>query len=404
MRGASLRQLKAFATVARHRSFIRAAEELHLTPPAISLQVSQLEREVGLPLFERRGRTVSLTMPGEYLLVYARRILATLKEAEDAMARLQGAQTGRITIGMVSTAKYFLPRLLARFREEHRGVELRMSIANREQLIEQLRNAEVDLAVMGRPPKEIDARGELFAEQPHAIVASPLHRLAGMREIPPAMLSAEEFIVREPGSGTRAAMEQFFREHRIAPPRVMETTSNETIKQAVIANMGLAFLSLHTTGLEQHNGLLVVLDVVGLPMVRRWHIVHMQGKPLSPAAEALRYFVLEHGAALINAQFSEGAGATELRGALDPTDARTLPPAAAVSAPAPAPASSPPVGAQRPPEPALRPPAKPRGHGAAKAVAAKAGAARPGAARQSAARTGATKPAPRRPPARARHR
>jgi LysR family transcriptional regulator, low CO2-responsive transcriptional regulator len=156
LRNASLRQLKAFVTVARHLSFARAAEELHLTPPAVSLQVSQLERDVGLPLFDRRAKTVSLTMPGEYLLVYARRMLSTLKEADDAMARLRGAQTGRITIGMVSTAKYFLPRLLALFREEHRGVELRMSIGNREQLIAQLRDAEVDLAVMGRPPREIE--------------------------------------------------------------------------------------------------------------------------------------------------------------------------------------------------------------------------------------------------------
>jgi len=336
MRGASLRQLKAFATVARHRSFIRAAEELHLTPPAVSLQVSQLEREVGLPLFERRGKGVSLTMPGEYLLVYARRILGTLKEAEDAMARLQGAQTGRITIGMVSTAKYFLPRLLARFREEHRGVELRMAIGNRERLIEQLRNAEVDLAVMGRPPKELDARAELFAEQPHAIVASPLHRLAGLREIPPAMLSAEEFIVREPGSGTRAAMEQFFRDHRIAPPQVMESTSNETIKQAVIANMGLAFLSLHTTGLEMQNGLLAVLDVAGLPMVRRWHIVHLQGKPLSPAAEALRYFVLEHGAELIASQFGSATNAVVQGRSLLPDDDKSPRPTPGPSKRAPA--------------------------------------------------------------------
>jgi LysR family transcriptional regulator, low CO2-responsive transcriptional regulator len=303
MRNASLRQLKAFVTVARHLSFARAAEELHLTPPAVSLQVSQLERDVGLPLFDRRAKTVSLTMPGEYLLVYARRMLSTLKEADDAMARLRGAQTGRITIGMVSTAKYFLPRLLALFREEHRGVELRMSIGNREQLIAQLRDAEVDLAVMGRPPREIEVRAEQFAEQPHSIVAAPVHRLAERREIPPAMLSGEEFIVREHGSGTRAAMEQFFRESRIAPAQVMETTSNETIKQAVIANMGLAFLSLHTTGLELQNGLLTALDVVGLPLVRRWHIVHLQGRPLSPAAEALRYFVIEHGEALIRTQF-----------------------------------------------------------------------------------------------------
>jgi len=303
MRNASLRQLKAFVTVARHLSFARAAEELHLTPPAVSLQVSQLERDVGLPLFDRRARTVSLTMPGEYLLVYARRMLSTLKEADDAMARLRGAQTGRITIGMVSTAKYFLPRLLALFREEHRGVELRMSIGNREQLISQLRDAEVDLAVMGRPPREIEVRAEQFAEQPHGIVAAPVHRLAGRRAIPPSMLSGEEFIVREHGSGTRAAMEQFFRESGIAPAHVMETTSNETIKQAVIANMGLAFLSLHTTGLELQNGLLTTLDVVGLPLVRRWHIVHLQGRPLSPAAEALRYFVIEHGEKLIRTQF-----------------------------------------------------------------------------------------------------
>ncbi len=309
MKNASLRQLKAFVTVARQQSFVRAAEELHLTPPAVSLQVSQLEREVGLPLFDRRGKAVTLTMPGEYLLVYARRMLSTLKEADDAMARLKGAKTGRITIGMVSTAKYFLPRLMARFREQHRGVELRMALGNREQLLRMLREAEVDLAVMGRPPRELEARAEPFAEQPHAIVAAPSHPLASEREIPPAMLSAEEFIVREQGSGTRAAMETFFRDARISPPQVMESTSNETIKQAVIANMGLAFLSLHTAGLELQNGLLTVLDVAGLPVSRRWHIVHLQGKPLSPAAEALRYFVLEHGEALIRTLFDGQSGA-----------------------------------------------------------------------------------------------
>ena len=352
MKGATLRQLKAFVTVAKHLSFVRAAEELHLTPPAISLQVSQLEREVGLPLFERRGKTVSLTMPGEYLLVYARRMLGTQKEAEDAMAGLRGAQTGRITIGMVSTAKYFLPRLLARFREEHRGVDLRMAIGNRERLIAQLRDAEVDLAVMGRPPKDLDVRAEQFATQPHAIVASPLHRLAGLREIAPAMLAGEEFIVREPGSGTRAAMEQFFREHRIAPPQVMETTSNETIKQAVIADMGLAFLSLHTTGLEVQSGLLVVLDVVGLPMLRRWHIVHLQGKPLSPATEALRYFVLAHGAELIAAQFGDGHGGSEH---LD-LSAAPVPDTRAAAAAARLPPHTTPGGGGRAPASEARPP------------------------------------------------
>jgi DNA-binding transcriptional LysR family regulator len=181
---------------------------------------------------------------------------------------------------------------------------MQLAVGNREQLVRQLHDNEVDLAVMGRPPRELDTRAEPFAVQPHAVVASPEHPLARQHAIPPSALGGEEFIVREPGSGTRAAMEHFFREHHLAPPQVMEMTSNETIKQAVIANMGLAFLSLHTAGLEIATGQLVVLDVVGLPLMRRWHIVNVRGKPLSPAAEALRYFVLEQGEALIAAQFA----------------------------------------------------------------------------------------------------
>jgi len=304
MRGATLKQIRAFCAAARHRSFAKAAEELHLTPPAVTMQIKELETAVGLPLFDRGSRTAALTMSGEYFLVYARRLLATLKEAEDAMARLRGAETGRITIGMVSTAKYFLPRLLARFREEHRGVEMRLSVGNREQLVRQLHDNEVDLVVMGRPPRELDTRAEPFAAHPLGVVAAPEHPLARQREIPPLVLADQEFIVREPGSGTRAAMEHFFREQRLAPPQVMEMTSNETIKQAVIANMGLAFLSLHTCGLELETRKLVALDIVGLPIVRRWHILNLRSKPQSPAAEALRYFVLAQGEALLAGQFS----------------------------------------------------------------------------------------------------
>lgn len=304
MRGATLRQLRAFCAAARHRSFAKAAEELHLTPPAITMQIKELESIVGLPLFDRGAKSVALTTTGEYLLVYVRRIMALLKDAEDAMARLRGAETGRITIGMVSTAKYFLPRLLARFRAEHRGVEMRLAVGNREQLVRQLQDNEVDLAVMGRPPRELETRAEPFAAHPHGVVAAPEHPLAQQHGILPAALSAEEFIVREPGSGTRAAMEHFFREQRVTPSVVMEMGSNETIKQAVIANMGLAFLSLHTCGLEISTGQLVVLDIAGLPLMRRWHIVNVRGKPLSPAAEALRYYVLEQGEALIARQFA----------------------------------------------------------------------------------------------------
>src|SRR5262252_4173789 len=212
MRGATLRQLRTFAAVARHGTFVRAADEMHLTPPAVSMQIKELEDEIGLPLFDRGPRAVTLTMTGEYLLVYVRRVLSTLKEADDSMARLRGAQVGRVNIGMVSTATYFLPRVLARFRAEHRGVEMRLAVGNREQLVKRLQDAEVDLAVMGRPPRDLAARAEPFAAHPHSIIASPAHPLASRRDIPVSALSSEEFITREQGSGTRAAMELFFNE------------------------------------------------------------------------------------------------------------------------------------------------------------------------------------------------
>jgi DNA-binding transcriptional LysR family regulator len=293
MKNASMRQLRVFVAVAKHASVTRAADELHLTPPAVSMQLKELETDIGLPLFDRTGRTVALTMVGEYLLVYAQRILATLREADSAVARLRGLASGTLVIGMVSTAKYFLPRLLARFREEHPGIEFRLALGNREMLVRKLQGNEVDLAVMGRPPRELETRAEPFAAHPHAVIAAADHRLAGADPIPPSALAGEGFIVREEGSGTRSAMEQFFREHSLKPPVIMEMASNETIKQAVIANMGLSFLSLHTLGLELERGLLHVVPVEGLPLVRRWHIVNTHGRTLSPAAEAFRYFILE---------------------------------------------------------------------------------------------------------------
>jgi DNA-binding transcriptional LysR family regulator len=305
MRAVTLRQLAVFASVARHSSFARAAEELHLTQPAISMQIKELEAAVELPLFERSGRAVRLTMPGEYLLVYARRMLATLKEAGDAMAKLRKVQGGRITIGMLSTAEYFLPRLIARFRAQHPAVEMRLAVGNREELSRMLHDNEVDLAVMGSPPRELDTRAEPFAAHPLGVIASPEHPLARRREIPPKALDGEPFILREPGSGTRAAMERFFREHHVAPAPIMEMTSNETIKQAVIANMGLAFVSLHTVALELSVGQLVSLDVAGLPLLRRWHILHVRAKALSPAAEAFRYFVLDEGERLLAEQYGK---------------------------------------------------------------------------------------------------
>jgi DNA-binding transcriptional LysR family regulator len=299
MLNVSIRQLRIFTTVARHLSFARAAEELHLTPPAVSMQVRDLEEAVGLPLFDRRGRQIALTTGGEYFLLHARRVLGSLKDAEDTIARLKGVQAGRVTIGMVSTAKFFVPRILAGFLRDHPGVEMDLAEANREGLIDLLRRNEVDLAVMGTPPRELETRSEPFAAHPLGVIAAPDHPYAALAEVPPALLSRERFLVREAGSGTRAAMDRHFQSQHIEPVFAMEMRSNETIKQAVIAGMGLAFLSLHTTGLEVGAGLLKVLEVPGLPLVRRWQLVHMSSKLLSPPAEALRYYVLEQGEALL---------------------------------------------------------------------------------------------------------
>ena len=304
MKNATFRQLRVFSEVARHLSFSKAAQALHLTPPAITMQVKELEGHVGMPLFERSGRQVALTTAGEYMLVFARRMLATLKDAEDTAARLQRLEVGTLTIGMVSTAKYFLPRLLAEFRREHSGIEVKLAVGNREQLVRMLQANELDIAIMGRPPKELATRAEPFAAHPHVFVAPVDHPLLAQGVQTVEALRSYAFILREQGSGTRAAMEKFFATARFAPQVAMEMASNETIKQAVMAGMGLSFLSLHTLGLELDNKLIAILDVEGTPIVRAWNVVHMLSKLLSPAAEAFRYFVLERGEAYLAEHFS----------------------------------------------------------------------------------------------------
>ena len=305
MKNATFRQLRVFTEVARHLSFAKAAEALHLTPPAVTMQVKELEGHVGLPLFERSGRTVSLTTPGEYMLVYARRMLATLKDAEDAAARLKHVESGTLTIGMVGTAKYFLPRLLAQFRQEHEGVEIRLVEGNRRQLVQLLQANDVDVAVMGRPPKELATRAEPFAAHPHVFVAPVDHPLVKDGGAPTVeSLRPYGFIMREQGSGTRAALENFLEHSRLEPRVIMEMGSNETIKQAVMAGMGISFLSLHTLQLELDNRLLALVQVDGSPVVRSWNVVHTLSKMLSPAAEAFRYFMLERGEAYLAQHFA----------------------------------------------------------------------------------------------------
>ena len=218
---------------------------------------------VGQSLFDRGGRRMTLTTAGEYFMVYARRLLATLKDAEDAMARFKRLESGRVTIGMVSAATYFLPRLLARFRVEHPAIDMRLRLGSREQLGELMRTNEVDLCIMGRPPRELQTRAEPFAMHPHVLVVAPEHRFARAEGVPVAALAEEPFIVREPDSGTRAALQGFLDAHRIQPTFVMEMPSNEAIKQAVMAGMGVSVMSLHTIALEWSNGLIAAPPVEG---------------------------------------------------------------------------------------------------------------------------------------------
>ncbi len=292
MKHVTLRQLKVFEAVARHLSFSRAAEELHLTQPAVSMQVKQLEEQAGLPLTEMVGKKVYLTGAGEEVARHARRIAQQLREAGEAIDAIKGVRGGRLSIGVISTAKYFAPRLLAEFLRRKPGIELNLSVNNRETVVRQLADNEIDLAIMGQPPQEFTTVSEAFADHPLVIVAAPEHPLAKAKHITPTELNAQPFLIREPGSGTRATMERFFADAGIAPHHVLEMVGNETIKQAVMAGLGLAFISAHTVSLECEVGRLVKLPVAGTPVTRRWFVVHRADKELLPVAETFRAFLL----------------------------------------------------------------------------------------------------------------
>jgi len=316
MRHVTLRQLKVFESVARHLSFSRAAEELHLTQPAVSMQVKQLEEQAGLPLTEMIGKKVFLTEAGEEVARHARRIAQQLREAEEALDALKGVRGGTLSIGVISTAKYFAPRLLAEFQRRHPGIELQLGVYNRETVVRKLADNEIDLAIMGQPPQEFTTIAEAFADHPLVIIAAPEHPLATRKQINPALLNEETFVIREPGSGTRAAMERYFADVGVVPKHRMELISNETLKQAVMAGLGLAFISAHTVSLECEVGRIIILPVTGTPIVRRWFVVHRAEKELLPVAETFRDFLIAEAPALMagnqacrRMQESDGAGA-----------------------------------------------------------------------------------------------
>jgi DNA-binding transcriptional LysR family regulator len=299
MKNATLRQLKVFEAVANHLSFSRAAEELHLTQPAVSMQVQALADQAGLPLFEQMGKKIFLTTAGEEVLRHARRITQQLREADEAVAAIRGARGGRLILGVVSTAKYFAPRLLVAFRKLYPETDLRLRVHNRETIVRLLEENQIDLAMMGVPPKDFETVASVFADQPHVIIAAADHPMAGRRRVEPAELAAEPFLIREPGSGTRGAMERFFAEREIQLRDTTEMLDNETVKQAVMAGMGISFISEATIGLELAAGRIVKLNVVGTPVMRKWYVVRRADKLVLPVTAAFLEFVGTQGPRLI---------------------------------------------------------------------------------------------------------
>ncbi len=299
MKHLTLRQLRVFLAAARHMNFSRAAEELHLTQPAVSTQIKELASAVGLPLFERIGRRTYLTPAGEEMLQCARSITQRLREAEDALAQLKGITGGRLNVAVISAGDYFFPRVLAAFGASHPGVGFNLTVHNREGLLHTLAENLTDLAIMVRPPRDLDTIAVAFAPHPYVIVAAPDHPLAGERQIPRAALNRERFVLREHGSDTWNSAREVFGRQFARLNIAMQIHSTETIKQAVVAGMGIAFLSAHTLALDLRAGTLVVLDVQGFPAMLHWYLVHHRAKRLPPVAAAFKEFLLRDGAALI---------------------------------------------------------------------------------------------------------
>jgi DNA-binding transcriptional LysR family regulator len=295
-RNVTLRQLRVLAAVVRTGSVTAAAQRLNVSPPAVTLQMQLLQDQAGLPLVVRGAAGTVATDAGAEILRTIDQIETLLEDCNAALASIAGSRRGSVSVGVVSTAKYFAPRVLGDFVRAHPGLELRLVIGNRADMINGLQHCEIDIAVMGRPPEELDVNATVIGDHPHVIIAAPDHPLAALPQIPAVRLKDEVFLVREPGSGTRALMEKFFATANIAPRIGMQISSNETIKQAVIAGLGIAFISGHTidSSLGMHS--LTVLPVEGLPIVRQWCIVHLRQRRLMPAVKAIRDFFIAESA------------------------------------------------------------------------------------------------------------
>jgi len=296
----TLRQLEAFITVARHLSFTRAANELSLTQPAVSMQIKQLENQLGQALFEQMGKKLYLTEAGRDVRQYARSILQQVDDLKAGLDSLSGLERGTLSISVATTAHYFAPKLLSIFYERYPGVNVKLDVTNRESLVSQLENNTVDMVIMGRPPEDIDVESGTFMENPLVLIAPADHPFTREKSIQLKRLESEVFLVREEGSGTRKAMEMFFAQHGIQMTTGMEVSSDEAIKRSVQAGLGLGIMSRDAVQNELQLGLLTVPDVLHFPIMRHWYVMHRKGKRLSPVAQAFKGFLLEEAATILN--------------------------------------------------------------------------------------------------------
>jgi DNA-binding transcriptional LysR family regulator len=291
----TVKQLRLLTAATRGGSFAAAATACHVTPPAVTMQMQQLEADVGLPLFERNGRAFRLTDAGREILACAEKVEAALADCDAGLAAMKSLASGRVAVGVVSTAKYFAPQMLGAFARAHPGIDIELVIGNREDTIAAFKTGRLDVAVMGRPPEGVEVESALIGDHPQVIIAPPNHPLAKRRAIPPKDIAGETLLMRETGSGTRQSAERFLAKHHIKPRIGMEIGSNETIKQAVIAGLGIAFISAHTIASEVEDGRLMILDIAGLPEIRHWFVVRPAAKRLMPSASVLRDFLVAEG-------------------------------------------------------------------------------------------------------------
>ena len=294
IRHATLRQLQVFEAIVRLGSFTRAAEELFLTQPTVSMQIKKLSDAMGLPLFEHVGRNVQPTEAGLVLYDACRRMFENLANLEMQIADLQGMKRGRLRLGVITTAQYFAPEILGEFSALYPGIEVALKVSNRDSIIERMHGNEDDLYIMGQTPEgELEVEAFPFAPNPLVVIAPHNHPLVGERNIPLSRLADEPFILREPGSGIRDAILRYLDAGGVRPKVRMELGSNEAIKHAVVGGLGLSVLSLHTLTLEGTTGPVAILDIEGFPILRRWYLVYPKGKEISLLASTFLEFAKE---------------------------------------------------------------------------------------------------------------